>query len=114
MPTVADAVKQAREILLDTDAVSGYRYSDEDLLVYVWDAVQQAYSLRPDIFIGQYTTPLPASYQLTDAFPLPNKLFAATSTYMAGRCELRDSEFSLDGRAMTFIAALTAALLKGT
>ena len=113
MTTVADAIAQAREILLDTDAASGYRYSDSDLLTYLWDAVQLARSLRPDLYIGQYTVPLPESYSMTDPFPLPGKFFAATSTYIAGRAELRDSEFSLDGRAMAFISAMATALVKG-
>lgn len=113
MATVGEAVAQAREILLDTDAVSGYRYSDPDLLTYMWDAVQLARSLRPDLYVGKYTVPLPNQYTLTDPFPLPDKFFAAASSYIAGRAELRDSEFSLDGRAMALIGSMSAALLKG-
>lgn len=107
------AINEARAILQDTDSASGYRYSDADLLGYVRDAVNVARALRPDIFIGQYATPVPETYALSDPFPLPLFYYTPTCQYIAGRAELRDDEFAVDGRAMTFAGRLESVLVKG-
>lgn len=113
MATNAEVIDQARKVLNDTDAVNGYRYSEDDLLVYLRDAVQLAFTLRPDIFIGTYNTPLPPAYTPAEPFPLPYQFFAATGNYMAGRAELRDDEYAVDSRAALFIGSLSSALVKG-
>lgn len=107
------AINEARAILQDTDAASGYRYSDADLLGYVRDGVNAARALRPDIFIGQYAAAIPDTYQLTDTFPLPMFYYTPMCQYIAGRAELRDDEFAVDGRAMTFVGRLESVLVKG-
>lgn len=113
MKTCAEAVQQAREILLDTSVDNGYRYSDSDLLQYLWEADQLARTLRPDMYVGRYLDVPPDSYALTDPFPLPDRFFAATYAYMSGRAELRDTEYSVTGRAAAFISAMTISLVKG-
>lgn len=107
------AINEARAILQDTNAESGYRYPDSDLLGYLRDGVNLARALRPDIFIGRYATVLPDTYVLTDPFPLPVFYFTAMCQYIAGRAELRDDEFAVDGRAMTFAGRLESILVKG-
>lgn len=49
-------IAAARTILSDQDA-GGYRYSDDDLLLYVNDALKACVALRPELFttIGDYT-----------------------------------------------------------
>lgn len=110
---VQTVIDESRAVLQDTDAAQGYRYTDNDLLRYVRDAVISARALRPDIFIGQYSIPIPPSYALADTFPLPDTYLAAVSHYVAGRAEMRDDEFAVDGRAAMFYKSLSTALVKG-
>lgn len=113
MKTVQDNILQTRTILQDLDVTNGYRYPDDELLGYFYDGIQLAFSLRPDLRIGGYDTPIPDSYALVDPFPLPLKLFAGVSNYTAGRAETQDSEFAVEGRASMLMASLPSALVKG-
>lgn len=45
--------------------------------------------------------------------PLPDQFFSALVYYVAGRAELRDDEFAVDGRAMTLAGALKSKLIQG-
>jgi hypothetical protein len=113
MKTVADNILQTRTILQDLDAANGYRYPDSELLGYFYDGIQMAFSLRPDLRIGEYAIPIPDSYALTDPFPIPLKFFAGVSNYTAGRAETQDSEFAVEGRAAALMSSLPTVLVKG-
>lgn len=108
--TVQQVITRAREILQDDD---GTRYTDPELLAHVLDALEQVRMVRPDLFIGQYDTPLPDTLDLSTQLPVPDNLFAAIGQYVSGAAELRDDEFAVDGRAMTLQMALTKKLIGG-
>lgn len=98
----------ARKVQAVTDRVQqllndarGVRYPLDQLRGYVVDAVVEARSVRPDLFVGEYAVPLPDTLEQDDPLPLPDQFFAAVCMYVAGIAELRDDEFAVDGRAMT-------------
>lgn len=107
--TVQAVINRAWEILQD----DGTRYPASSLITHIVDAVQQARDQRPDLFVGVYDTPLPASLTTTDLLPLPDQFFAAVAYYVSGCAELRDDEWAVDGRAVGLRAALQSKLLTG-
>lgn len=109
--TTASLLERAREILQDD---AGTRYTDSQLLLHARDAVVLVRTLRPDLFVGSYATPLPTSFTVDDTVNLPDQFFVATAEYVAGMAEMRDDEFAVDGRAMTFRTQLTKKLVTGT
>lgn len=108
--TVQAVINRCREILQDN---AGERYTQDEMISHLVDAVHVARSVRPDLFVGQYATPIADTYVPTDPFPLPEQFFATACYYVCGASELRDDEFAVDGRAMTLQAALTSKLVKG-
>lgn len=108
--TVQDCITRAREILQDA---AGVRYTDPELLSHFVSAIDQARSVRPDMFIGSYTLPSVDTVALADPFPLPNQLFNAVAYFISGNAELRDDEFAVDGRAMNLKETLTKKLVSG-
>lgn len=106
--TVADVLSRARETLQDT---AGVRYPEPQLIGYVSDAVIEARSIRPDLFVGSYDVPLTDVTDTAAPFPLPDQFFPAVCFYVTGRAELRDDEFAVDNRAMTLLSAYRNKLL---
>ena len=106
-------IDRAQEILQDT---AGVRYPIADLVDYLNEGIVAIRRVRPDLFIGQYTTPLTAVTEgtLANALPTPDSVFEGLAYYVAGRAELRDDEFAVDGRAMTMMGRLNTNLLQGT
>lgn len=107
--TVQDAINRVQELLQDK---TGERYPVTELLLYVVEAVDQARSVRPDLFIGAYATPVETVVP-SDPFPLPAQLFNGACYFIAGNAELRDDEFAVDGRAMTLKDSYTKKLISG-
>jgi hypothetical protein len=104
---VSDLLIRVRAVLQDEDQDS-YRYPTSDLVGYLNDFVLEAKRFRPEVFIGTFTLdPQPISVVPMDystvAFPLPLSMFTAACDYVAGRAEVRDDEYAVDGRAMTFM-----------
>lgn len=118
MRVVSDLLTRVRIVLQDQDSAN-YRYPTKDIVGYLNDAVLEAKRIRPDLFLGQYLSNPPqvtladnADYSAV-AFPLPDSCFTACIDYCAGRCELRDDEFAVDGRAMTFVNSFAMKLMGG-
>lgn len=111
MYTGQRALDRAYEILQD----DGTRYPQAQLLGYLNEGIAAIRRVRPDIFIGRYTQPLPQVTVATlgDPLPTPDSVFEGLAYYIAGRAELRDDEFAVDGRAMTMLTRLTNTLLQG-
>lgn len=105
------ALDRAYEILQD----NGTRYPRAQCLAYLNEGIAAIRRVRPDLFIGQYTAPLPqvTDGTINDPLPTPDSVFEGLAHYIAGRAELRDDEFAVDGRAMTMKAQLTQTLLQG-
>lgn len=98
------------EILQDAGAT---RYPIAERLNHIVDALVQIRSVRPDVFVADYVTPLPDSLSLATVLPVPDQYFAGIAYYVAGCCELRDDEFAVDGRAMTLRESLVKKLVSG-
>ena len=117
MRKVSDLLARVRVVLQDQDQ-DNYRYPTTDIVGYLNDAVVEAKRLRPDMFIGRYledvpqVSETPIDYTIIN-MPLPDSAFTAAVDYCAGRCELRDDEFSVDGRAMTFLNSFSQKLMGG-
>jgi hypothetical protein len=108
--TVANVLSRVRETLQD---LAGTRYPEPELIGYVSDAVIEARSIRPDLFIGAFGDALADPTDPAAPFPLPDQFFPAVCFYVCGRAELRDDEFAVDGRAMTLLSAYGKKLLAG-
>jgi len=95
MSTLQDVINSVRVDLQDADAI---RYSNSQLLGFANDGIQGAFRKRPDFRLGTYTTATPV-YGLTDTVPLPAQYQMLLIHYVSARAELRDDEYSQDGRA---------------
>ena len=96
--TVQAVIDRVQQLLNDA---RGVRYPPEQLRAHIVDAIVEARSVRPDLFVDEYTVPLPDTLLQGDVLPLPDQFFASVCMYVAGMAELRDDEFAVDGRAMT-------------
>lgn len=114
---VSDLLERVRQVLQDQDQGRGYRYPTSDLVGYLNDAVSEAKRLRPDMFVGtnkatrSFISADPSTDYSTVDFPLSEYCFSACVGYVAGWAEIRDDEFAVDGRAMTFITSFTQKLI---
>ena len=111
--TPNNVVEDARHIL--QDEVAPYRYSDSDLLGYVAQGISAMCRMRPDLLVE---TPweVPDYYASAAAStPLPADIsqyyFTALVEYVAGMAELRDDQFSAEGRAAVLIATMRNAMM---
>lgn len=109
--TVQDGIDRVLQILQDEEAS---RYPQDQVLSHFVDVVAEARSIRPDLFVGAYATPLPVALAPADPFPLPGQFFNAACMFVVGALELRDDEFAVDGRAALLLQTLTKKLVTGT
>jgi hypothetical protein len=111
--TVQQILEVARGLIQDES--SPFRYSDASLCLSLSEAVAEARRLRPDLFVDTLldTLPLYTTADILDTIPLPDTYMPALANYVAGRTQLRDDEFSMDGRAVMLITAFVATLTGG-
>lgn len=114
---VSDLLARVRQVLQDQDQ-DNYRYPTSDMVGYLNDATLECKRLRPDLFIGAYQLEVPVVSETpvdysTIPMPVPDSCFTACVDYVAGRTELRDDEFAVDGRAMTFVQSFSQKLMGG-
>lgn len=116
-------LSQVRGILQDRK-VDSYRYSDIDLVQALNTALTEVRRLRPDAFAGSFTTqatpqfyedgnpsPPPGYIPLSDPWPVDEMFFSPTVVYVAGYAELRDDEFTVDGRATSLLQRFAMQLM---
>jgi hypothetical protein len=108
--TVQQLVTQARVLL--QDEVSPFRYTDGQLARLVTEGLREARRVRPDLFADTLAQPMPQYTETTmDAQVLmPEQYFGPLLNYVVGRAELRDDEFTTNGRAITMVTAYGVAL----
>lgn len=108
--TVSDVISAAREVLQDVRAP--FRYSNDTLATAVTEAVGEIRRVRPDLFLADMRAGLPMYTALTlgAVLPIPDFLFVPVVNFVAGRAELRDDQFTTDGRAVTLIQLFTAGI----
>lgn len=83
------------------------------MIRFINDAIVEARSVRPDLFVGGYLSATPQVTVVGNAIPLPDQFFVSLVYYITGRAELRDDEFAVDGRAMTLAGAFKSKLIQG-
>lgn len=108
MATFQDVVNEVRVVLNDSD---GVRYTTPELLGYANDGVQEGFRLRPDWRLGNYTAAA-TTYQASDTVPFPAGYQMLLSHYVCYRAELRDDEYSQDGRAAALLGRFQTELTK--
>lgn len=105
--TVQNIIDDARVILQDTAKT---RYTDAQLINGCNYALFTINRLRPDLFFSSIGSPQTALVA-GSTFPLPPQFEPVVSNYVAARAELRDDEYSVDGRAAALLAEFKNALL---
>lgn len=108
MATFQDVIDEVRVVLNDSE---GVRYTSPQLLGYANDGVQEAFRLRPDWRLGNYTASTTV-YTEGNTVPFPAGYQMLLSHYVCYRAELRDDEYSQDGRAAALLGRFTSELTK--
>lgn len=112
MATFKQITDDARVVLNDqmASASSVVRYTEAQLLGYARSALIDARRIRPDLFLSNLTGAFPA-FTGESTVPLPEDYLIPLVDYVIGRAELRDDEFSADGRAGAMIQKFKAGML---
>ena len=109
LATVQDFVDQART--LAQDKVVPYRYSDDDIVAELNDAILEARRLRPDLFL-QYrkANPYPSftAAAMNAAVPFEDVYRVALVYYLVGKITMRDEEDLDEKRGAGFVQKFTA------
>jgi hypothetical protein len=95
------------------DEMAPFRYSNADLMISFNEGLAETRRIRPDLFLDSLTEPL-RFYTSADTamfLPLPDEYFSAFVNFVAGRTQVRDDEFSADGRAAILIGTWGEAMI---
>jgi hypothetical protein len=111
--TVENVIRAARVIIQDER--EPYRVSNDQMAMYVSEAISEARRLRPDLFLTtlRNSIPLYTSANMATVIPLPDMVFPQVVNYVAGRTDLREDTFSQDGRAVVLMQAFGVAMVGG-
>jgi hypothetical protein len=93
--TVAEVLTSAGQTLSD---VSSKRYTEPERLGFVIDALNTIKNKRPDLFLGNYSTPI-ASLTPANNLPIDDQFFRPVVDYVIARCETKDEEHVVSARA---------------
>jgi hypothetical protein len=102
---VSDVIAHVRDLLQDWDDKK--RYQDDSLLRLVNLSMLEIARVRPDHFIGAFDVATPQYTLLSDEIQVPETAFPAVIKYVAGMAELRDDEYTTDGRAAALLQAFS-------
>jgi len=105
--TVEEIINGARRIL--QDEVEPYRNPTEDLLSFLNNSLYELKRIRPDAWLGQFGVDLP-EYQntpasLAETIPINPIFYQGLIYFVSGYAELKDDEYTVDGRAALLIQA---------
>lgn len=111
--TMQDCVDRARTTLNDSDSDdTARRWPDAEALNAAQEALDAIYQLRPDLFIGKFTSFDSSALALEDTFPIDSRFRRQVEDYIIFRCELKDDEAVVSQRAESaykfFVDRLTA------
>lgn len=95
MATFQSVIDDARVTLNDED---GIRYTTPQLMSFCNDGIQEIFRIRPDFRLGNYKA-ADVTYVATDTIPIPLKFQNLLNFYVVFRAEMRDDEYSAEGRA---------------
>jgi len=108
MATFQNIINDAR---VDLNDVAGTRYTDAQMIGYANDGVQEMYRYRPDFRLGNYSAAT-TTYVAGDNLPIPDQYRMLLTNYLVFRCEVRDDEYAVDGRAAAFLMRFEKELKK--
>lgn len=100
MATMQALIDRARVLLTDKNK---NRFTDDQCLGSLNDAIKMSKRVRPDLWFGTYGTPF-ADLALGGTFPLPPEYEPAAIKCLVFWCDARESEYTDDGRAAAFLA----------
>ena len=119
--SIDDALFEARTVV--NDYVSPYRNQDSTLIYYLNTALRAVYSIRPDAYIGNFSTGIISknavnTYSTSDLgqvpatpFPLDDRqFFEPVVAFIAARIELGDDEFTESARSTQLFASFVQQL----
>jgi hypothetical protein len=107
LSTTSDYGAAARILLQDQTAP--LRYPDTDLALALSIALEEAHRLRPDLFLGITSVPTYTALDTT-AVTMDERYRMALVYYIAGWTQMRDDEYTQDGRAGVFLQKFVAIL----
>jgi hypothetical protein len=112
MATFQTVIDDARVLLNDevSELNPDPRYTEAQLMGYARSALIEARRVRPDLFLSNLTTSF-ASYTAASTIPISDDYLISLVDYVAHRAELRDDEFTVDGRSSILLQKFKAALL---
>jgi hypothetical protein len=99
MATFQSVIDDARVFLKDADKV---RYTDANLLTYANDVVRECKRIRPDFFLGSYSSVL-STFALGDTVPIPIEYHQFLKDFITGRAEMVDDEYANESRAVALL-----------
>lgn len=116
-PTIERMLLDARAILNDVVPITGsVRYSDEDLIQAFNTALFEVRAKRPDAFLAMglriYLPLYRLPEDLAEPFPLDQIFYPLCVNYIVGRSELREDEFSEQGRAVALLNKFVTGLVQ--
>ena len=97
--TIQEVITSARGTVNDTDAD---RYTDDEAIGFIIDALNATRNRRPDLFIGHLTDNF-GPLVVGDDLPIDEKFFRSIVDYLFARFEMNDDESVLSGRAELMI-----------
>lgn len=114
--TIDECLFEARTIVNDTQIP--FRNPDTTLLLYLNTALRALYAVRPDAYIGDFSSGIISNnailtYDATDlglvpptGFPVDDRLFyGPVVAYIAARIEIQDDEFTENARSQQLMAS---------
>lgn len=112
MATFQTVIDDARVLLNDqvTELNPDARYTEAQLLGYAVTALSEARRIRPDLFLSYLTTSF-SSYTAVSTVPIADEYLVSLVDYVVHRAELRDDEFTVDGRSSVLLQKFKATLL---
>jgi hypothetical protein len=106
--TIRDYINSARTLLQDTTGAP--RYSDDQFKLALNLAFDEAYRIRPDMFIRNEVPDL-SEAGVTTSVPVPRGYQSAFLYYICGMVQLQDQEDTQDNRATVFLNKFVSQLL---
>lgn len=112
MATFQQIINDARVLLNDQVLFEDVtpRYTEAQLLGYAQQALIEARRIRPDLFLSNLTGAFP-TYTAGQTVPLSDDYLVPLVDYVAARAEMRDDEFTVDGRANGLYSKFKAGML---
>lgn len=107
MPSLSEVTAEARVLL--QDLVAPYRYDEAQLQGYARDAIATFLRLRPDLRIGVSWSRFGTESEVPE--PLADDYWPMLSEYVAAKAELRDDQFTNDGRVVALLQKVRSGLL---